>query len=138
MLKVAVASNDGITIDEHFGRAESFLVYEVAEDGTSRFLERRSVAAAGDGEAAGHRSDAAIELLNDVNAVLAVQVGPGSEGALTRRGIRSFALKGPIEKAVSSYGRRHRFLDSTVPGLPAGYEPERRCGCSSAKKGCKG
>ncbi|MDE6312662.1 MAG: hydrogenase [Lachnospiraceae bacterium] len=38
--KIAVASSDGKQIDESFGSAESFLIYEVA-DGTYRILEKR-------------------------------------------------------------------------------------------------
>lgn len=39
--KIAVASSDGIQIDETFGSAEKFLIYEV-EDGVYRRLETRA------------------------------------------------------------------------------------------------
>ena len=38
-MKVAVASSDGIMINQHFGRADTFYVYELG-DGI-RFLEKR-------------------------------------------------------------------------------------------------
>ena len=32
--KVAVASNDGKFVNEHFGRAEKFMIYEIYDDET--------------------------------------------------------------------------------------------------------
>ena len=137
MLRVAVASNDGVLVDEHFGRAKAFRIYEVAEDGASRLLEERAILPHGKGTTeTAHASDATVEQLSDVDAVLVAQIGPGAQSSLTRKGIRSFALGGPVDRALSSYGRRHKLLDSKIPGIPAGYSAEKRCGCSS-KKGCK-
>src|SRR6266568_820763 len=133
-LRVAVASNDGNSVNEHFGRARSFHIYEVNEDGSSHLVEQRAITphCPGNSELA-HSSDATVEQLSDVDAVLVAQIGPGAQSSLNRKGIRSFALSGPVEKALSSYGRRHKLLDITIPGLPAGYSPENRCGCSSKK-----
>lgn len=39
--KVAIASNDGKRINEHFGKTLSFLIYEIKEDGSYKFLESR-------------------------------------------------------------------------------------------------
>lgn len=41
--KVAVASNDGIVINQHFGRANIFYIYEITETGKHRLLETRTV-----------------------------------------------------------------------------------------------
>lgn len=41
MLKVAVASTDGIHINEHFGRASEFMIYEVDEEGKYSLIENR-------------------------------------------------------------------------------------------------
>jgi nitrogen fixation protein NifX len=141
VLRVAVASSDGITVNEHFGRAKSFHIYEVDEGGSSRLLEERPITphcSCSDG-VQGHSSDATVEQLSDVNAVLVAQIGPGAEKSLSSKGIKSFALGGPVEKALSSYGRRHKLLDVNIPGLPPGYSAGRGCGCSSKKGGggCK-
>ena len=37
--KVAAASSDGIVINKHFGRADTFYIYEIAENGKYRLLE---------------------------------------------------------------------------------------------------
>jgi nitrogen fixation protein NifX len=139
MLHVAVASNDGLTVDEHFGRAKSFRIYEVCEDGSSRLLEERAItphcSCSDEGAGQAHSSDAAVEQLSDVDAVLVAQIGPGAQSSLTRKGIKSFALSGPVEKVLSSYGRRHKLLDVKIPGMPEGYSADKRCGCSSKKGG---
>lgn len=140
-LRVAVASSDGISVNEHFGRAKLFRIFEVNDDGSSRLLEERAItphcscSEGGAGQA--HSSDATLEQLSDVDAVLVAQIGPGAQSSLNRKGIKSFALSGPVEKALSSYGRRHKLLDVNIPGLPAAYSGEKRCGCSSKKVGCK-
>lgn len=137
MLKIAVASNDGVTVDEHFGRAGTFRIYEVSDDGASRLLENREIRPRADGAPEpAHGSDAAVEQLGDVQAVLVARIGPNSQDALASRGIRSFALGGPIDKALSAYGRRHKLLEVTIPGIPTGYDPAKKCGCS-AQGGCK-
>lgn len=136
MLKIAVASSDGSAVDEHFGRARTFRIYEVEDDGSSRLVEQRDIRPGAEGA---HGSDAAVEQLGDVNAVLVAQIGPNAQNALALRGIRSFALGGPVDRALVSYGKRHRLLDLKVPGLSPGYSPEKRCGggCSSKSGGCK-
>jgi nitrogen fixation protein NifB len=138
-LRVAVASTDGITVNEHFGRAKKFYIYEVTEEGQSRLVEERAIAPqAADAPEPAHGSDVTVEQLTDVNAVLVSQIGPGAESLLSRNGVRSFALGGPVDRALTSYGRRHKLLDTKIPGMPAGYSAEKRCGCSSKSKGgCK-
>ncbi len=138
MLHVAVASSDGISVNEHFGRADMFYIYEVNDDGSFRLAEERTITPASPGEAgAGHGADATIEQLGDVHAVLVAQIGPGAQSSLNRKGVRSFALGGPIDKALSSYGRRHKLLDATIPGMPAGYSADKRGSCSMKKRGFK-
>ena len=39
---IAVASTDGKTIDQHFGHADRFLIYEV-EEGTARLVDEKKV-----------------------------------------------------------------------------------------------
>lgn len=138
MLRVAVASIDGISINEHFGRAALFYIYGVNEDGSFRLLEERAITLPSpDYPEVAHGADATVAQLSDVHAVLVAQIGPGAQSSLNRQGVRSYALSGPVEKALSSYGRRHKLLDVTIPGMPAGYSADKRGGCSSKKRGCK-
>ncbi|MCR5614157.1 NifB/NifX family molybdenum-iron cluster-binding protein [Treponema sp.] len=41
--KIAVASSDGVNIDVHFGAAKFFSIYEVQDDASFSFLEKREV-----------------------------------------------------------------------------------------------
>jgi len=40
-IKVAVASNDGKVINQHFGHAQEFLIFDLNDDGTFEFVETR-------------------------------------------------------------------------------------------------
>jgi nitrogen fixation protein NifX len=112
MAKVAVASTDGILIDEHFGRAKQFLVFDVDEQGEYTFLEKRSA-----GNISGldcHSVDYIVPLLADVEAVLAVQIGQAAERILRRQGIFALPVEGPIEQALHLYGQRSKFIKTGV------------------------
>jgi predicted Fe-Mo cluster-binding NifX family protein len=39
--RVAAASSDGMLVDTPFGEAESFLIYEIRDDGTYELIEKR-------------------------------------------------------------------------------------------------
>ena len=140
MARVAVASSDGTNIDEHFGRAQDFLIYEVAEDGTYQQLEIRAITphcSCGEEAAAAHPSDAAVELLSDVEAVLVNQIGPGAVRMLEAKGIRAFSLKGSIDKALTSYGKRRTLLENHIPGVSQCGTGSGGGGCGCSSKGCK-
>ena len=131
MLRIAVASSDGKTIDEHFGRAKSFRVFEVEDSGDFRLIEERHIPLSCSGSAnAGHPADAAIERLTDVDAVFANRIGPGAAFRLEERGIRAFVLEGPVDRALSAYGRRHTLMRGKPPGTqdPHGIL-EKSCDC---------
>nr|WP_279383518.1 NifB/NifX family molybdenum-iron cluster-binding protein [Methanobacterium formicicum] len=40
-IKVAVASSDGKYINQHFGMASQFLIFQLDDNGTHKFLELR-------------------------------------------------------------------------------------------------
>lgn len=116
MSKVAVASTDGITINEHFGRAREFLIYEVDETGVYQLLEKRTVQRPVD--PATHAASRAVELLTDVEAVLVTQIGPRAEIELLGKGVFALAVTGPIAKALETYGRRGKLLRSIKVARP--------------------
>ena len=41
--RIAVASSDGIVVNNHFGRAKTFYIYEKSSDETERLIEKREV-----------------------------------------------------------------------------------------------
>lgn len=108
--KAAVASSDGKVINQHFGRAKEFLIFEITNQ-DFQFLElRQNNPACGLGE---HHEDAmtkTVELLSDCRVVLVSQIGPGAVEALRRKGIQAFAVPVFIEEALHKITASQKFL----------------------------
>ncbi|OQD58344.1 NifX-like protein [Methanobrevibacter arboriphilus JCM 13429 = DSM 1125] len=100
--KVAVASTDGKFVNEHFGRAEKFMIYEIHDDGTYKFLETRDSSASciGEGNNQNARSKV-IDLISDVKAVLVANVGPGAIDDLINNDIKPYATSFDIDSALN-------------------------------------
>jgi len=98
--RIAAASTDGKTINEHFGKAAVFLIYEIGEKGYT-FIEERKVAPLScDG---GHTEDgilSTLDTLKDCTAVIAVKVGGSVKRALEINGISVFEASGSIDNAL--------------------------------------
>jgi MoaA/NifB/PqqE/SkfB family radical SAM enzyme len=102
-VRVAVATKSGVRVDQHFGHAEAFRVYEYA-GGTVRFVENRPVPAycrsSGECGLRTDRIDAIIETIADCAAVLSLRIGELPRAALAERGIRPVMHYDFIETAV--------------------------------------
>ncbi len=97
MAKIAVASTDGININEHFGKAIFFRVYEIKDKAFS-FVELRDAVAACQ-HARSHSQtdfDRVIELLSDCDAVFVSKIGEGAAAYLISKGLRVFEVSGEI------------------------------------------
>jgi len=109
-IRVAVASNDGQTVNLHFGRADRFRIYRITDD-RSEFLEERVNAPACSGQQ--HDDDLldrTAELIGDCKAVIAAQIGGGAIDVLLYRRIRAFPLTGLIDEAFTTLRASKRFL----------------------------
>ncbi len=106
-MRVAVVSRDSKNIDEHFGRAENFLVYDV-EENTNSFLEKRQSSPLSEGDPKHpfnpERFEGVYNVISDCKVLLCLQVGtrPGEE--LKKRGIEPVAYQGTIEDALKKAG----------------------------------
>src|SRR5450759_4030946 len=95
-MKVAFASSRGTTVDEHFGRAGAFAIYDVTPTG-GEFLELRRVSEddldteVGVTRGMGDLHDAAIaakiDKLADCKIVYFTEIGGPSAAKLVRRGV---------------------------------------------------
>lgn len=138
MSKVAVASTDGISINEHFGRSKEFLIYEVDEGGEYTFLERRENISPDSNDSHGHIVSTTAELLADVEIVLVKQIGPGAEQELRNKGIIALSVNSTIEKALQAYGKRGKFIKNGIKRSVAGCQSACRSGsCGSSSQGCR-
>lgn len=130
MSKIAIASTDGITINEHFGRATQFFVYEVNEDGSYKETGtlKKQESKSDDVHDSLYET---VKLLSGIDVVLAAQIGPKASGALEKSGILSFALSGSsIDSALKSYAKRSKFIRNVV------HNPIE--GCNSSGCDCSG
>ncbi len=100
--KIAIASSDNQTINEHFGRARHFLIFDLVD---SRFTlaEVREIASPHCG---GVQHDAAaveniVELLSDCRLVLASQIGPRVIELLRIKEIKGYAVSGLIDQTLA-------------------------------------
>jgi nitrogen fixation protein NifX len=111
--KIAVATNDGKVIDQHFGRAAQFLIF-VVDGADFRLLERIQPASADElGEHDANHLLLVTEALSECRTVLASQIGKGAEAILSRKGIAAFAVSGPmddaLQKLVKYYARYEEY-----------------------------
>jgi len=89
-MRVAVVSSDGKVINQHFGKASRFLIFEV-DWGKIQFMEVREITPLCGSAEYGHADDAlsrTISLISDCEAVLCARIGSGAEEELRRNGIK--------------------------------------------------
>jgi predicted Fe-Mo cluster-binding NifX family protein len=106
--RVAVASSDGKMVNEHFGRANQFLIFEAGDDGYE-FLELRQnhPACGGDPDHQGSM-DALVASISDCAFVLVNRIGRGGEESLARQGIKAFQIGDFIDTALQKLISAHR------------------------------
>lgn len=104
-IKVAVASSDGKFINQHFGHAEQFLIFEINDNGNYEYLELRKnePTCSGGNHTAGSMNDA-VDVLDGVKVVLVSQIGPGASHNLLVNGIQSFSVPSYIDEALEKLG----------------------------------
>lgn len=108
-VKIAIASSDGVTVNEHFGRAPEFLIYRLHNNGYE-YVETRQ----NNPVCSGHEHDdnqlfKAAESLADCGGVVVAQIGAGAIDALLMYRIMAFTLPGTIEKAIEALLKAKRF-----------------------------
>jgi nitrogen fixation protein NifX len=121
-MKVAVASQDGTVVDQHFGHATQFLIYETEAEGC-RLVEIRKnhppCGTATDGEEAGHSEDRmqnSVDLLSDCRAVIVAQIGHAAVARLSDRGIHAFVIPDFIDSALRRLKASGRLDELVTPG----------------------
>lgn len=100
---IAVASKDGKEIDQHFGYAERFLIFDV-EQGTATLVDEKKVdrycSYDPDHPLRGHLLRAIGEALAGCRAVVTAQMGEHPKGELEHLGIEPFVASGPIKSTL--------------------------------------
>ncbi|KJS28538.1 MAG: nitrogen fixation protein NifB [Desulfatitalea sp. BRH_c12] len=126
---VAVASMEGMLVNQHLGGAGRLLIYGEKE-GRLGVVETRATPEAGSGMA---RWQHLAERLADCRALLVASVGPNPEKVLTLSGVEVLTCEGLIEEAV-----RRVYAGESL--APMAVRPRKVCkvGCGGDGMGCGG
>ena len=110
--RVAIASTDNRHVDQHFGRAESFLIVEGYDNGDYEEVEQRFVNPVCKG---GYHNEnqlkSGVEAFLDCNFVLAAKIGQGAEYELQERGISAFEMPGEVSDSLRRLDGYLRLLE---------------------------
>lgn len=100
--KIAVASNDGKVVNQHFGHSKQFIVFDVSDNGEWDFSEIRStVPACSFGEHSDSSIEDVVNVLADCRVVVVSQIGFGAEQALHGAGIKAYTIPDLIYTALN-------------------------------------
>jgi len=116
-VRVAVAKGTGVAVDEHFGHATRFEIWELAE-GAPRLVEvRRNTPACGAGWQPGavDPMEASARLVADCRAVLITQIGDCGVARLEEQKILPFETDDTVADALRQLAERPElFADGQV------------------------
>ena len=96
--RIAVVSTDSVNVDDHFGMAEAFLIYDLSEE--LEFVEKRESEKLSVGDP-NHPFDAdkfnrVYETIKDCSSVYVTRIGEGPARKLKELGIEPVVYKGAI------------------------------------------
>ncbi len=105
---IAVASKDGKEINQHFGHAERFLIYDV-EGREATLVDEKKVerycSYDADHPLRGNILKKIADALAGCRAVLCAQIGQAPQMEMERLGIDTFVLEGPIRPALQDLAK---------------------------------
>lgn len=107
-IKLAVASKDGISINEHFGHAKQFGIYHLTTD-SCEWLETREVANYCLGQHADQSAMSGIlEAIKDCYAVFVARIGDGPTEKVHAIGVRAVSeyAYAAVAESLLDYARR--------------------------------
>ncbi|NTU67482.1 MAG: nitrogenase cofactor biosynthesis protein NifB [Chlorobiaceae bacterium] len=127
---IAVASIEGVLVNQHLGEADRFLVYALDEQKRScTLVDSREAPPPGGGR---DRWEALAERLADCRALLVNSAGDSPKNVLNARGIDVMSLEGVIEEAVygvfTGQDLKHLMKSSQIHAC--------KSGCGGTGNGC--
>ena len=124
---VAVASREGLLVNQHLGEATQVLIYGMHE-GNPGLLDERLTPEPGSGLA---RWSALADLLKDCHSVLVSGVGPSPRRILERSGLKVIQTEGLIEESLS-FALHNKAIPASLQKRFAGCGKE----CKGSGQGC--
>ncbi|GAB6056661.1 NifB/NifX family molybdenum-iron cluster-binding protein [Methanobacterium movens] len=102
-LRVAVASSDGKFVNQHFGKATKFLIFDIEAEGKFDFVEVRETSPSCVSYQQHDEEELfdTVELLNDSKVVLVSQIGPGASQRVIDAHMIPIMYPGFIQEALN-------------------------------------
>jgi nitrogen fixation protein NifX len=135
-MKIAFATTDGTNINEHFGRAGMFAVYEMTGSG-HRFLEMRKFADSMDKSVTDTRDQGPlhdnavqnkVDRLSDCKLVYLTEIGGPSAARLIKRGMMPMKMKEPLSIENALLQLEETIRKSPPPWLRKAMNSSAECG----------
>ena len=123
---VAVATREGILVNQHLGEASELTIFGRGADGFQHVATRPAPPAGGGGQ----RWEALAETLKDCRALLVASAGGSPSSALSARGIRVVMMEGLIEEGLEAV---YKNVEVRAP-----LRVQHHCGsgCAGGGQGC--
>ena len=107
--KVAVASTDGESVNQHYGRAEKFYIYTVDDEvGYDLFEERTVKPVCQDGANEKLKMEESAKQFTDCRYIVLAKLGSAAAAALAVNGITAMELPGSIDDAMLKVWKYNR------------------------------
>ncbi|MBQ8176361.1 MAG: dinitrogenase iron-molybdenum cofactor biosynthesis protein [Oscillospiraceae bacterium] len=99
IFRIAIASTDGIIVNQHFGHAERFHIVEInSNTDVYKFAESRNVTPCCNNKDHEISSfDMVLKMLSDVQAIFVSKIGAGAADYLEHKGLAVYQAPYPIE-----------------------------------------
>ena len=101
--RIALASFDGQYVDQHFGHARKYYIYEIdSENNTFELVDKRFLETACECSTAGEKAFSNVfKALNDVAAIIVNRIGPGAAMIVENKGYVLYQSSYPIENILN-------------------------------------
>ena len=113
-IRVAFASVDGITVDDHFGWARSFYIFDVSAEGSKRSGRIVCEAETAEGGNNEDKLEAKVEALDGCHIVYSRAIGGPAAARLSRKRIQPLIARDEVE-IEALIGQLGRVLNGAMP-----------------------
>ena len=104
-IRVAVGSSDGKYINQHFGHAQKFLIFDIEAINYEYIETRSNLPSCNEGDHTSGSLESTLNILKDVDIVLVSQIGPGASQYLLDNGIKPFIMPGFIDEELTKLAK---------------------------------
>lgn len=104
-IRIAATSSDGIIIDQHFGKADKFLIFEIEDNLIKLIEERENTPICGTNGHAEEKVNATVKLIADCEAVFVTKIGMGPALTLQDKGITVYEVSTSINEALERFAK---------------------------------